>query len=72
MTEFTYFFRSSVALHDAIRHNDAEAKADALEDLIAIWLHSPNLKLRARCASLLQANGMQADMDELCTLWATF
>ena len=70
MTEIAYFFRSSVALHDAIRHNNAEAKTDALEDLIGIWLHSPNLKLRARCAALLEANGMQADMDDLCAHWA--
>lgn len=68
--ELRLFFTLSSDLHKAIRDQHDEARTDALMELVSIWLHGTNARIRARCAALLEAHGMREEMDEICATWA--
>lgn len=71
MSELQMFFRVSSELHAAVRIGDDETKSDALMEIVGIWLHAENARVRARCAALLDQHGLAGEMDRLCEQWAS-
>jgi hypothetical protein len=65
-TEVHLFFKASSELHAAVSSGNKAAADAALHELAGLWLYSPNLKLRHRCAGLLERHGWAAEMARLC------
>lgn len=61
------YFRASSDLAAA---RSSIERDEALDELVAMWLHCPVLKLQARCAALLQQHGRADQMQDLCESWA--
>jgi hypothetical protein len=68
--EVRNFFAASAELRLALRADRKGRANQALNELFAIWLNSPNLKLRERCAATLEENGWFDEMARACGLTA--
>lgn len=61
------YFKASSALSAA---RTQKQRAEALSELLTLWLHTRSDSIQASCRGLLVKNGWQEQMDDLCRSWA--
>jgi len=64
--ELKSFFTAASELRAALEAGNRTLADLALGEITGIWLYSSNLKLRDRCADLLEGNGWANEMARLC------
>jgi predicted AAA+ superfamily ATPase len=64
--EVSYFFSISNEFQSALRAQDAVTAELALSEMMGLWLHSDNLRVRERCYQVLAQNGWTDEMTRAC------